>query len=127
MKKSKFSTGFNGRFTFIPTRFHWEFGCFAVVRCSLDKYRIFYLGKKNVATKRWKLIHDELYYLIDDPRETNNVARRHPEIVRRLSAELERYQALSGPACMPKGKTRQRKPYKDWVMPDIEVDDPETP
>jgi len=22
---------------FFPTRFHWEFGCFAVVRCSLEK------------------------------------------------------------------------------------------
>jgi len=27
---------------FFPIRFNWEFDCFAVVRCSLDKYNWYY-------------------------------------------------------------------------------------
>lgn len=33
----------------------------------------------------------ELYDLIEDPHETNNLATRHPEIVQRLSGELDRW------------------------------------
>ncbi|MCK5173258.1 MAG: sulfatase-like hydrolase/transferase [Planctomycetes bacterium] len=88
--------------------------------------RIVYLGKAAATTRRWKLSGKELYDLDSDPREKTDVAAKHPEIVQRLTKELGRFEALSGPACMPVGKERQ-KPHVNWDMPDLEVDDPDAP
>jgi arylsulfatase A-like enzyme len=48
---------------------------------------------------QWKLFHPtrkgevELYDLSADPRESTNVAAQHPDIVRRLTAKVEQWQA----------------------------------
>ena len=58
-----------------------------------------------VRDERWKLHVArggapvcELYDLATDPGETTDVASRHPDIVRRLEAEAERYRADLGDA-----------------------------
>lgn len=50
----------------------------------------------------WKLIHGPdgmaLYHLLDDPRETTDVSRQHPDVVARLGAELDAFRARGFPA-----------------------------
>lgn len=91
---------------------------------SLMPERTVYLGKQAVTRGKWKLVDNELFDLQNDPRETSNVASEHPEIVRALIIERDKFIALSGPECRPVGKEKQTA-HPLWVMPHLEVDDPD--
>ncbi len=50
-----------------------------------------------VRTSRWKLIGQQLFDLHQDPRETEDVASKHPEVVRRLDRYRQRAVASAPP------------------------------
>lgn len=47
-----------------------------------------YQGEFAIRQNQWKLVGDELYNLETDPKESTDLAAKHPEIVKQLSAAL---------------------------------------
>jgi arylsulfatase B len=92
--------------------------------------RSLYLGRHlmfdlpTVTNRKWKLCGDELHDMESDMEEANDVAADHPDIVKELRAEAERYEKLWGRACRPVGMEEQ-KPPANWDMPDLPIDDPD--
>ena len=73
---------------------------------------------RSIQDGEWKLVYTpspryqalqqgveyELYDVIDDPDETNNVVQDHPDVVERLRVELQRIIAATGPIAGPPGR-----------------------
>lgn len=81
--------------------------------------RTFYLGKKAVVTQKWKLVKNKLYAIDKDPYEKEDVASRHPEIVRKLAKDIQRFETLAGPRRQSKLIRREGKwPPPEWKLPE---------
>ena len=64
-------------------------------------------------TREWKLVGDELFAIARDPRETTDVAARHPEVIARLRGELARFHAME----VPPSETGRFTAPPEWRMP----------
>lgn len=69
------------------------------------------IGRYAVTTDEWKLIHNvhrrphmpefELFEVKQDPLNQNNVAEEHPEVVKELAAEIDRWRDNAESAMLP--------------------------
>ena len=80
--------------------------------------RPFYLGADAVATQHWKLVKDELFEIPKDPYEKTNVAKQHPDIVKKLSAYRDDFIKMAGPACETAIPMPDTWPPKEWKIPE---------
>ncbi len=78
--------------------------------------RTFYLGQKAVISQQWKLIGGRLYRIDTDPTEKKDVGSENPTVLKRLSRELEKFEALAGKVKVaPYGSGRENfRAPADW-------------
>lgn len=69
-----------------------------------------------VLSGRWKLVGNRLYDIVADPSEGRNIAADHPDVVRRLHAEMARFTALRD---VPRDRLNATKlpPLRQWKIP----------
>lgn len=69
----------------------------------------------SVMVGRWKLVGDQLFDIDADPYEKNDVAAAHPDVVKRLSAEVARFEALRQ---VPRRRMNEARlpPIKRWEI-----------
>jgi choline-sulfatase len=88
---------FDGRSLLAAARSEEDAGYDAVYACEASR-----MARWAIRTPKWKLIQvvdpgqyhldfDELYHVADDPDETRNVIREHPEIADELALRLVRW------------------------------------
>jgi len=79
--------------------------------------RTLLLGRDTAVSTRWKLKGDALFDLIEDPRESRDLAARHPETLRRLRQELAAFASMAGPPCVSPLPAPDSWPPVDWSLP----------
>lgn len=69
-----------------------------------------------VLSGRWKLVGNRLYDIVADPSEGRDIAADHPDVVRRLHAEMARFTALRD---VPRDRLNATKlpPLRQWKIP----------
>ena len=85
--------------------------------------------QSTAMTKRWRLMNGEdLYDIITDPGQETNVSTEHPEVVRRLREDYERWWTSLEPALertVRYGLGGAENPMTlashDWLMPGVEL------
>ncbi len=83
-----------------------------------QKERLFYLGEKAFCEGDWKLINGkELYYLVDDPYEKNDLAVKEPE---RLQAMQQKLKGLNKKINKKVKIDESYKVRKEWRMEGME-------
>jgi hypothetical protein len=77
----------------LETADHWEDRIIVT-----DSQRLAYplkWRKSSTMTQRWRLINGvELYDMLEDPEQRNNIAEQHPDVVKRLRAAYEKWWQL---------------------------------
>lgn len=58
--------------------------------------RPLYLGKNTIREGDWKLLDGKLYDVVKDPAEGTDLAKEHPDVVKRLEADLAEWKAKLG-------------------------------
>ena len=61
-----------------------------------------YRGNFAIRNGAWKLIGEQLFNLEKDLKETSDVGKEHPEIVKRMTLTLKRYQDRGRSRPLPK-------------------------
>lgn len=80
--------------------------------------RPFHLGADAVITQDWKLVRNHLYAIAEDPNEKTDVAEKHPEIVEKLTACLDAFKKMQGPACQSSLPRPASWPPPEWKIPE---------
>jgi len=83
-------------------------------------WKLVYIGPPILATPETPAQATiELFRILDDPNETTDLAGKHPDLTRKLLAQVRAFRALHGPICLRNTATPKDrfKAPKDWILP----------